>query len=1660
MNQYQKEIDGYTYVATRVDGADEDSTEIKNLYTVSYYTYYGVYYTAVNGETTPWLTNYNTRTGNIYFVYEQAGLKIKDNIINDGSLEAVYKGDASLEGATYEWLKSEDKSGNYATVEKKNYQGGASNLSEDGKLLYPAYDEGARKWYKVKITFATGEFVESQPFLVTYYDELQNGSFETPTINTFNYQYTNSDYLNSDGIWQSTGENSDKGNVAIEIVREGTRNGKNSYSWVGDWNNAAPDGKQFAELNCEAAGALYQDVLTMEGTSLNYWLQHRARGLNQNWNEEYDTMYLVIMPTQTAINKNLTTQNTLSNYLATLGVHIDEKHNEVNSEHGDIAYNQDGILVVRVTSNDQAWHYISGTNYVPTTSLTRFFFVAGDTASNDNTVGNFLDNVGFSQDLPPVEDDEFSIELKKEFVGLDDSSLQTVMDNIEFKITVKEGDRELNEEDIKTLFGITSTTIQGSELTPNPDGSLTLTIANRKISTGKTYEVTITENNAELESFEMSAESQTDIATGNNDPVQGEKVSGTVATFTISGKKTIYTTFTNTYERNEKKNIHFTKKWDDANNQFNTRPESLEVTLKPTITVSENGQLNEIELTGNQLGIQLNQTLTGENWSTVWKNVPVYYTYNGAKVKIDYTVVEGSIDSGYVYEATSDEALSASENGEIDYTGTFNPGEIAQETDTSNQSVTSRAKAATASAKTMSVTENAETNTLGEPAHNKYIEYDASSGEYTLNLDVTGAKGEASGVDVLFVIDTSGSMGIGWGNQYNNLLPTVKTLLTGDNGIIDQIFENPDNVNSVAYVSFAGKSETKTSGWYQTNTANQLKTSINSLKATGGTNWTYAMQKASSALAQKANSGNDKVVIFLSDGAPTYSIDNRGREYGYGSSTVEKYYTEAISVVKNSSYFQNAEMFSVYLTNGTKDGMEKFSEGTGASLVNGSSDLSTALKEILKIIIPTYTNVTIRDTLSDYVDFVGNKTTVTKRAANGNETTLSGSDYTVTRNDKTITVELLNGGELEEGATYTVSFKVKPNDEANKKFAESGYGGTVGDPGTGATSAGKEGFHSNTEATVSYTVNGDDDSVEYPMPVVQVTTHNLTFTKVWKHPDNVSNPTGDVTLYVTFTDGTYQDITLEATTGYTKTLNNVPVTKNIATVVETSHFDDYEPSYQISADGTSATITNNYSKLTTENIVVNKKWSGGTKTEIEVALYRSINGGAATLYRIEKLNSDNEWSCRWDGLTVEEGNETEHKTYTYAVREVKTPAGYSSNMVYDIKGDTTTVTITNTYDDNCDDEYYYIVNVLQTDKLNISKTWEDDGDVAGLRPENLTITVNDGKGGSYPVTLDQSNSWSKTLTVLKKKDATYSATEETVMNYTSQDNSQGKNISFTNTLQSTSVTVKKEWNDGNNIAARPDGIQFELKYKAKNGDDWETYGTYSLLEEDVVYDESGEVSGDWQKTISGLPAQYEYKVEEINVSDGYHSSVEKSDDDTNTFTITNTLNWSLKKTNSPESGETAVALQGATFELKQGNILIATGTSGENGMVAWESMEDSSTDQKYDLQNLNGEYVLTETKAPSGYQRLQTASWKLTFSNGLLTNAEGSDEKFDTYISQANGNATDGIVVTLKNDLLYELPETGGSGIYWYTLSGALLMMGAALIVYKQQRKREVLLRR
>lgn len=1668
LTEYWREAEGYHQVKITADKID--GTEIKELKASSEpkgfgwgsWTEYYIKYKA-KGNDQDWLyanidgNSWNSKkTGEIYFVYEKdnSAIKIVDNIIEDGSLTADLKEENPPEGITYQWSKSNDKNGPYTEVEKKNFNNGESNLSEDGSKLYPAYDEGARKWYKVKVTYPDRTEKESVPFQVPYYNELKNGSFEIPDVGSdsnglkSNNQWSNEEYVEGGGVWKSTGTGtSDTGHsVSIEIVQQEGRDGKNSYTWEGDWNSAAVDGKQFAEINCQNPGALYQDVLTIAGEPLNFWLSHRARGtIISDDSDELDTMYLVIMPSEAA--KDLQSQAQLKSALMDYGVNIDfPQNNEVGFYE---LYNHNGIYIAEITSDDKHWHEILSEGvqkYVPIAALTRFFFVSGKTASGNNTVGNFIDKVGFSQKLPPVEEGKFNFTIKKNFTGLGNEQLKEMQEKLQFKITAKNSGDPLSGSEIRELLGISEEQdftiendhiiMKASAMKADVSGNLAISFAQRSIgTTGSVYTFTVEEMGRDLDGYTVTTQSKVTIKQDQTvrDPVETEEVTADASD--VKGKTEATVEFTNNYRGDNFKNVNFTKVWDDGKDKFSTRPESLEVTLQATVNyVNESGETVTKELTGEELGVTTTATLTEENqWKTSWK-VPVYYkTDTGAKVLIHYSVSEGSIGGDYVYTAGMLQTGNADDYKYTDFPDNLISGEGKAET----TSAASSRRMMRANSGLNAVQSSGED--IGEPSHKKYITYNEAAGDYTLNLDVTGKKGEAKGVDVLFVIDTSGSMaGEGWYD--NGLLSEVKELLTeGNNNVVDQILGGEGNVNSAAFVSFAGKDETRTSSWYESSTKERLKSGINNLRATGGTNWTYAMMKAADMLQARSNSGNDKVVIFLSDGEPTYSINSSNREYGYGNRTIEQYYTDAVNKVNSSPALKSAKMFSVYLTEGTAEGMQKFANSTGAELVNGVN-LNTALEDILKRIIPTYEKVSIQDTLSQYVEFAeGSVPTVrvTKKTSSGTTDLQNGTDYILNQNGKIVKVTF--NGELDDAATYTVSFRIKPSQKANEEFSKSGYPHT-GNPETGATSAGKQGFYSNDSAKLTYSIKGTDKTgltAEYPRPVVQVTTHSLTFLKKWSGvPGNVAYPSS-VALDVTYTDGSKEKITLSAANNWTLTKSNVPVTKKIQSITE-KPLEDYTPSYEIAADGTTATVTNSYSRITTKNIKVVKRWIGeGPQPEIKVSLYYSENGDSAEkLYGTVVLNTSNNWTHEWTDLS--ENNRV------YGVREEAIPANYTSNITYTTEGDTTTAEISNVYDQNCTDESYYIVNTLQTVPLTITKTWNDDDNSQNARPGTLGVTVQEGNNNLLFTLSGEENVWTKSASMLKRKDNTYTATENldgfeeqySMTDHSVTTSGNRVNVSFINQITTKKITVKKVWEDTfTDDKDRPGAIHFKL-YRNK-----EEYGTYSLSAEDR--DESGNT---WTKVIENLPVTGEYTVEEYQEKDepeyDYISTI--TTDENGNFIITNKINWHIVKTSETLGDAEAVPLSGAEFQLKRDDKVIASGTSGEDGMIDWKQSDT-------DLTKLSGEYTLVETKAPSGYM-VHSAGWKVTFDqNGLLTAAQdlsGSDQALQISSTKENG-----IRLMVTNQKIYTLPSTGGNGIYVYMIGGVALMMAAMFILYKMKCK-------
>lgn len=175
------------------------------------------------------------------------------------------------------------------------------------------------------------------------------------------------------------------------------------------------------------------------------------------------------------------------------------------------------------------------------------------------------------------------------------------------------------------------------------------------------------------------------------------------------------------------------------------------------------------------------------------------------------------------------------------------------------------------------------------------------------------------------------------------------------------------------------------------------------------------------------------------------------------------------------------------------------------------------------------------------------------------------------------------------------------------------------------------------------------------------------------------------------------------------------------------------------------------------------------------------------------------------------------------------------------------------------------------------------------------------------------------------------------------------------------------------------------------------------------------------------------------------------------YTITNTkveANIVLEKVNKNQPSD---LLKGAEFELYFGEKF-------EGAAIYKDRIQDAdvsgTTDGKIEIGRLPvGIYWLKETKAPGGFMLLKDPI-KITVSKnpGELTSADGvvsvdyQIEGWNSVLQVANKITT----IKVPNTMIYSLPETGGTGIYWYMFSGILLMAGAALLTYKK-RCREVL---
>lgn len=167
---------------------------------------------------------------------------------------------------------------------------------------------------------------------------------------------------------------------------------------------------------------------------------------------------------------------------------------------------------------------------------------------------------------------------------------------------------------------------------------------------------------------------------------------------------------------------------------------------------------------------------------------------------------------------------------------------------------------------------------------------------------------------------------------------------------------------------------------------------------------------------------------------------------------------------------------------------------------------------------------------------------------------------------------------------------------------------------------------------------------------------------------------------------------------------------------------------------------------------------------------------------------------------------------------------------------------------------------------------------------------------------------------------------------------------------------------------------------------------------------------------------------------------------------TYSYDWQIVKQGTVEGSPN---LEGAEFTLtlqpeKGEASRVYYGRSGKDtGVIAWyASKEEAEKGEKAVPAGsiVPGTYILTETKAPAGYI-CSSSGWEITLAYKAIEVAD--TEPADSRLDEAAGKVMYTYIFT--NEALYELPSTGGGGIFRYMISGTLLMMMGVLILYKRK---------
>ena len=373
------------------------------------------------------------------------------------------------------------------------------------------------------------------------------------------------------------------------------------------------------------------------------------------------------------------------------------------------------------------------------------------------------------------------------------------------------------------------------------------------------------------------------------------------------------------------------------------------------------------------------------------------------------------------------------------------------------------------------------------------------------------------------------------------------------------------------------------------------------------------------------------------------------------------------------------------------------------------------------------------------------------------------------------------------------------------------------------------------EAVTGYTstVNGYDITNSHTPETVDVRG-----TKTWEDGDNQDGLRPEQITVKLLADGveTGQTTTATAANNWTYEFSNLPKNK-AGKPITYSVAEEAVAGYNTTVNGYD--ITNNHATDLTS--------VSGTKTWQDNDDQDGLRPGQVTIKLLADgvetgqtavASAANNWTYEFTNLPKNKAG----KAITYSVAE-EAVAGYTASV-----------------------NGYNIANSHTPETVSVqgTKTWQDNDNQDGVRPEQVTIKLlADGVETGQTAVANAANNWTYEFSNLPKNKAgkaiTYSVQEEAVAEYTAS--YQAYNVTNSHTPGQTSHTVQKVWDDGQN----QDGVRpVELKVQLYADD--QKYGDEISLT----------AANNWTYTWSQLPEKAQgkaisYQAREVSVPEGYQA---------------------------------------------------------------------------------------------------------------------------------------------------------------------------------------------